>query len=131
MEHTATETARTLISIYNENFANEDYNHFRISWQELRSIAAVSKLSEQYLCEVNQELNKSQYTLIPLDNFLVVAQEFDFSHIRFVPPRLVEQFVFDDKHVDDFRPEKSIQSKWKPRFRMRKAHKSHPATKTV
>ncbi|MDD2899551.1 MAG: hypothetical protein PHI31_12665 [Desulfuromonadaceae bacterium] len=120
METTAIETARALIGIYNECFANENYSHFRILWPELRSIAAVSKLSDQYLREVSQELNKSQFTLIPLDNFLVVAQEFDFSQIRFVPPRLVDQFMTNEKSDSTINSPEYIQPKWKPRFRMHK-----------
>lgn len=131
MVRTAKETANALIGIYGANLSSEDYNHFRISWSELRSIANVSKLLEQYLREVNQELNKFKYTLVPLDNCLVVAQECDFSHIRFVPPRLVEQFIPGDKDVDDCQSAEAIQPKWKPRFRMRKALKSRSTPKTV
>lgn len=130
MARTAKETANALIGIYNANFANEDYNHFRISWSELRSIANVPKILEQHLDEINRELNKFQYTLVPLDNCLVVAQECDFSHIRFVPSRLVEQFMPGDKD-GDIQSAEAIQPKWRPRFRMSKAHNSHPTTKKV
>ena len=73
MARTAKETAGTLIRIYEDRFANESYNQFRVTWPELRAIAGVTKLNNDYLCEVNQAFNKSNHALISLANFLVVA----------------------------------------------------------
>ena len=102
MERTAEETASILISIYDESFANESYNHFRIGWPELRSIAGVARLTDEYLWEINQTLNESSYFLIPFDNFLLVALESDVSHVRAVPPRIVEDYLPGDEDDDDF-----------------------------
>lgn len=146
MARTAQETANTLISIYDESFANDSYNQFRIDWPELRSIAGVSKLTEEYLGEINQTLNEGSYVLIPLDNFLVVALEQDFSHVRSVTPRIVEQYLpgdddddelefdddddddDDDELMDDETEDAEAESadavstgKWVPKYRTRKA----------
>lgn len=109
MARTAAETSNTLIEIYEESFANDNFNYFRIDWPELRAIAGVAKLTHEYLHEVNQALNETSYTLIPLDNFLVVAMESDFSLVRSVPPRIVEQYLpgedddyeYEDIELDD------------------------------
>lgn len=150
MARTAAETANTLISIYDENFANDSYNQFRINWPELRSIAGVAKLTDEYLHDINQALNEGSYVLIPLDNFLVVALEQDFSHVRPVSPRIVEQYLpgdndddeleFDDDDDDDLDDSDEFETmddetddteaesadavntgKWVPKFRTRKA----------
>jgi len=93
MARTATQTARTLISMYEERFANESYNQFRITWPELRAITGAAKLTDAYLHEVNQALNKSDFALISFANFLVVTLEWDLTHIRTVPPRIFEQYL--------------------------------------
>jgi len=96
----ARKTASTLIDIYDENFAKVSCKRFRINWPELRSIAGIPKLTDEYLHEIQLALRKSGYTLIPLDNFLVVALESCFSTVRAVPPRIVEQYL-PDVEVDD------------------------------
>jgi len=105
MARTAAKTASILSDLYNETFANDSYEPFRISWPDLRGIAGVAKLTDQYLRQINLELNESEgYTLIPFDNFLLVTQESNLSHIRLVPPRIVEQHLYveaDDCEIDD------------------------------
>lgn len=133
MARTTKDTTKTLISIYNKNFASEDYNQFRITWPGLRSLSGLSKLSEQYLCDINLELSRSGYTLTQLDNFLVVAIEGDFSHIRVVPPRIVEQYLSGNEDVkdDDSLSEKPEQPRWRPTFRMRKKSKAQYAVSII
>ncbi len=97
----AQKTAKTLIDIYDEYFAKVSCRRFRINWPELRSIAGIPKLTDEYLHEIQLALRKSGYTLIPLDNFLVVALESCFSTVRAVPPRIVERYL-PDAEVDDF-----------------------------
>ncbi len=101
MARSADETARTLMEVYEEVFGNESYSFFRINWPELRSLAGVNKLTEEYLREVNGELNGSGYVLVPMDNFLLVASEDDFGAVRAVPPRTVENFLPGDEDDDE------------------------------
>lgn len=104
MARTATKTANILSGLYDESFASDSYEAFRISWSNLRGIVGVTKLTPGYLRRINQALIKTGYTLIPLDNFLVVAQESDLSNFRIVPPRIVEQYLYeedDDLELDD------------------------------
>jgi Zn finger protein HypA/HybF involved in hydrogenase expression len=97
----AQKTAKTLIKIYDEYFGKVSCRRFRINWPELRSIAGIPKLTDEYLNEIQLALGKSGYILISLDNFLVVALESSFSTVRAVPPRIVERYL-PDPEVDDY-----------------------------
>ena len=96
MARTAEETASILIGLYDESFAGDSFRPFRINWPELRSLAGIARLTDEYLWEVDLELKESGYFLLPLDNFVLVALESDFSYIRAIPPRIVEQYLPDD-----------------------------------
>jgi hypothetical protein len=99
---TSEETAKALSDIYDENFAQDCFSQYRINWPELRSLAGVTKLTEEYLHDVNVSLTEAGYTLIPLDNFLVVAAESDFTGIRYVSAKMIEQYMpGDDNNCDD------------------------------
>jgi hypothetical protein len=100
MTHSAEETATILISLYEESYAGENASPFRINWPELRSLAGIARLSDEFLWDLDLELKEFGYFLCPLDNFVLVALESDFSHIRAVPPRIIEQYLPDDE--DDF-----------------------------
>ena len=102
MARNATETANILSELYEETFSNDSCEPFRITWADLRGIAGVAKLTPRYLNEIDRELNETGYTLIRFDNFLVVTQENDMSHFRLVPPRVVEQFLYDGENDFDF-----------------------------
>lgn len=104
MARSVIETAIMLKSIYNKNFANES---FCIKWPELRGIAGISQLTQEYLQGVNNTLNESGHALLQLDNFLLVAHASDFPHVRHVPPRLVEQYLHGDDELDDDEYEES------------------------
>ena len=93
MTNIAELTARRLISIYEERFANQSYNQFRVTWPELRAIAGVTKLTDAYLNELKQALNVYDFALISLANFLVVTLECDLTHIRSVSSRIFEQYL--------------------------------------
>jgi hypothetical protein len=95
MARTAAKTGRILSELYDETFANDSYEPFRITWADLRGIAGVTRLTPFYLRTINRMLNESGYSLIPFDTFLVVTQEADLSHFRLVPPRLVEQYRYE------------------------------------
>lgn len=101
MARSAANTARILSCFYDETFANDSCEAFRINWSDLRGIAGVTKLTDGYLRRINQELNESGYTLITFDNYLVIVQESDLAHIRIAPPRIVEQYLYDNDAVDE------------------------------
>jgi hypothetical protein len=101
MARTATKTARILSELYDETFCNDTYEPFRVTWSDLRGIAGVAKLSDRYLNQINQALSETGFTLIKFDNFLVVTQESSMTDIRLVPPRVVEQFLYDEEEDDE------------------------------
>lgn len=93
MARTAAETAKVLATIYDENFSDDLFEQFQIGWLELRSIAGVPKLTDQYLRTVGTELRESGHLLVACDSFILVAREEDLSHARKVPARLVESYL--------------------------------------
>jgi hypothetical protein len=101
MARTVRQTAFILSELYEETFSSESYEKFRITWSDLRGIAGVARLTSRYLGKVNQALSETGYTLISLDNFLVVAQETDLSDIRLVPPRIVEEYLYEEETDPD------------------------------
>jgi hypothetical protein len=104
MARTASKTASILSELYEETFSNDSFEPFRFTWADLRGIAGVAKLTPLYLSEIDQALNNTGFALIKFDDFLVVTQESDMSHFRLVPPRVVEQFLYDeanDFEIDD------------------------------
>jgi hypothetical protein len=101
MARTATKTAHILSELYEDGFSSDSYEPFRITWADLRGIAGVAKLNGRYLNEIDRELNDCGHTLIKFDNFLLVTQESDMTHFRLVPPRVVEQFLYDQEEEDD------------------------------
>ncbi len=101
MARSAANTASILSCFYDETFASESCEAFRISWSDLRGIAGVTKLTAGYLRRINLELNESGYTMITFDNYLVVVQENDLTHIRNIPPRIVEEYLYDNEAVDE------------------------------
>jgi len=101
MARTAVETARILSDLYDETFKQETCEPFRITWPQLRSIAGVASLDKHFLRRLNSELNESDYFLLPLDSSLLVTRESDLSHIRAVPDRIVEEYVYDANEDED------------------------------
>jgi hypothetical protein len=101
MARTARQTAGILTELYDESSANDSIEQYRITWADLRGIAGVEKLYSGYLRNINRKLNRSGYLLFALDNFLLVAQESDLESIRLVPPRLVEQYRYEEEDDDD------------------------------
>lgn len=102
MARPAANTARILSCFYDETFASDSCEAFRITWSDLRGIAGVTKLTTGYLRRINLELNDLGYTLIIFDNYMVIVQENDLSHIRMVPPRIVEGYLFAKDMVEDY-----------------------------
>ena len=54
MARTAVETANVLSLMYDESFGGEDMEMFRIGWAELRSLAGVPKLTDEYLARMTR-----------------------------------------------------------------------------
>lgn len=93
MVRTTTETATILSDLYDENFANDSYEPFRITWPQLRSLAAVSRLDDSCLKDINTTLSETGHWLIPFDDFFLVVREHDLAHFRMVPDRVLEQYL--------------------------------------
>lgn len=93
MARTAVETANILSDLYDEDFRNESCEAFRITWPQLRSLAAVPRLDNTFLKEVSDVLAESDYCLIPFNDFLFFAEDRDLSQYRMVPDRIIEKFL--------------------------------------
>jgi hypothetical protein len=63
-------------------------------------LAGVPKLTDEYLARMNRCLADTNYTLIPFNDFLVLAMQSDFNGTRQAPARLLEQNLPDDE--DEF-----------------------------
>ncbi|MEI6703629.1 MAG: hypothetical protein WCL71_08850 [Deltaproteobacteria bacterium] len=113
MSRTAEETASILTELYDENFKNDYAEPFRITWPQLRSLAAVSRLVDTYLKDINTSLSEYGQSLIPFDEFFLVARERDLEHFRMVPDRLLEQHFPDGKEnageSDDYSDDDDIE----------------------
>lgn len=103
MVRTAEETAKILTKLYDQQFDQDSLAPFRISWPQLRLIAAVPRLDEAVLSDINTALSERGQTLVPLNNSLLVAREDDFEHYRAIPDRIVESYLPDcnDTSTDD------------------------------
>lgn len=96
MARIPTETAEILTDLYNQNLGHDTlFQPFRITWPQLRSLAGVPRLNEDYLKDVSGALAETQHTLIHFDNYLLVAAEQDLSHYHMVPDRILEQYLPD------------------------------------
>lgn len=93
MARTTTETATILSDLYDENFANDSYEPFRITWPQLRSLAAVPRLDDSCLKGINTTLSETGHSLIPFDDFFLIVREQDLAHFRMVPDRVLEQYL--------------------------------------
>jgi len=95
MARTAEKTAQILTKLYKQQFDQDSLAPFRISWPQLRSIMAVPRLDEALLSNINAALSEMGQTLVPLNNFLLIAREDDFEHYRAIPDRIVEKYIPD------------------------------------
>lgn len=99
MTRTAEETARILSKLFYLSFNQNCYEPFRLTWPQLRSLAAVPRLNDAFLKEINTELSEYGKTLIVLNDSLLIARENDLDHYRLVPDRILEEFLPDG--IDD------------------------------
>lgn len=103
MARTAVETANILTQLHDASFDGDVMETYRIGWPELRFLAGVPKLTLEYLADINNALAEFCCALISFDDYLVVAQQNAFSHVRQVPARVLEQMLPDegDFEIDD------------------------------
>jgi len=101
MARMAISTAKALIDMYQEDFRTEGMELFRITWPQLRTVAGVAKLDQEYLTELVEALRADKYALIQFEDYFVVASEFDFMHDRMVPDSVVENYIESEELGDD------------------------------
>ncbi len=102
MARTASETASILSDLYDEDFARDSCEPFRITWPQLRSLGNVPRLDEAYLKELNNTLSESGHFLLSFDEFFLITKEQDIAHFRMVPGRFLEQYLpGDSKTCED------------------------------
>lgn len=103
MARSALETARILADLYDESFGGDESERYRLGWPELRGIAGVRRLDEEFLRGINDALPENGYLLVPCDNFLVVTCEQNFTGTRRLPQRLVERYLYEaeDEVLED------------------------------
>ena len=97
MARTAAETATILSDLYDEYFASDSFEPFRITWPQLRTLAAVPRLNDTYQKDINTTLSESGHSLIPFDDFFLIVRGQDLAHYRMVPDRVLEQHLPDEK----------------------------------
>lgn len=100
MARSVSETARILADLYDESFGGDESERYRLGWSELRGIAGVRRLDEDFLRGINDALLENGYLLVSCDNFLVVACEQNFTGTRRLPQRLVERCLYEAEDED-------------------------------
>ena len=93
MAQTVKETANILIRIYREQFKSDSVELYQITWPQLRLLSGVPRLDSDFIATLNRTLTKSGFTIIPFDDYFVVAHEADFKHDRQVPDRVIEKYL--------------------------------------
>lgn len=101
MARMAFSTAKALIDMYQEDFRTEGMELFRITWPQLRTVAGVAKLDQEYLTELVEALRAYKYVLVQFEDYFVVASEFDFMHDRTVPDSVVENYIVSEELEGD------------------------------
>ncbi|MGE4345654.1 MAG: hypothetical protein AB7F20_15510, partial [Geoalkalibacter sp.] len=56
MARSTSETARILADLYDESFGGDESERYRLGWSELRGIAGVRRLDEDFLRGINDAL---------------------------------------------------------------------------
>lgn len=105
MSRTTAETADILIRIYREQFKNDSVELYQITWPQFRLISGKPRLDNDFIAALNRTLTKNGFTLIPFDDYFVVAHESDFKHDRQVPDRIIEKHLEESSDEVDFESE--------------------------
>ena len=93
MARTTQETASILMELYDEGFCSEESEPYQISWEQLRGIAGVERLTDDIITNVGKFMLDSDYVLVPFNNFLLIGMEANYRRTRKVPARIVETYL--------------------------------------
>lgn len=93
MAATARRVARILKAIHGEHFGGEQDAKFSITWAELRELAGGRPLTGELIAQIGAALREEDYVLVPLENSLVVAEEYEIDDGREVPGRVVDRYL--------------------------------------
>lgn len=101
MARTAEETARVMKDLHSEAFGGDYLESFQLTWEQLRRISGINKLTDDYIAEINDHLLADDYALMTLNNSFIVAKESDFSGTRKLTARLAEKYLYTDDALED------------------------------
>lgn len=93
MARTTQEIASILRELYDEEFSDDECEPYQLTWDQLRGIAGVERLTDSIIANICKAMLDSGYALVPFDNFLLVTKESNFKRTRKVPARLVELYL--------------------------------------
>lgn len=93
MARTTVESASILRALYDEEFSGDECELYQLTWNQLRGIAGVERLTDNIIANIGKAMLDSGYALVPFDNFFLVATESNFKKTRKVPARLVESYL--------------------------------------
>lgn len=101
MTRTAREVAKKLQEIYLKDFGDDENQKYQLSWVDLRGIAGVGKLEEDFVTEISEKMAENNFALLQLDEFLLVGTQLDFAFERKLPARLLERYLPGEDETDD------------------------------
>lgn len=101
MAWNAQEMAEILENLYNREFGGDYVAAYRLTWEQLRSIAGIDRLTDEYLAELGEALLDKDFALLTFNNIFIVAKEEEFSMTRALPARLAERNLFVEEDEDD------------------------------
>ena len=104
MTRKARVTANVLMRLYKERFASESMAPFSLSWSQLRGIAGVLHLSDEYLAAINGYLWEDDYALLSYSNMFLVTREGDLD-VRALSAGLAERSKFVQRKLRIMLPE--------------------------
>jgi len=93
--------AQILSALYELEFGGSEDERYRIEWAQLRGIAGVNRLNKKFLSKIATWLNENGNQLIICDDFLIICCELDFDQDRRLPPRLVEEYIYDQDDMSE------------------------------
>lgn len=93
MARTTAETASILRELYDESFSSEESEPFQLSWDQLRRIAGVERLTDDIIADVGKLMLDSDYVLVPFNNFVLVGMESNYRRTRKLPARIAENYL--------------------------------------
>lgn len=101
MTRTAREVAKVLQQIYHKDFGDDESQKYQLSWADLRGIAGVGKLEEDFVAEISEKMAEKNFALLQLDEFLLVGTQLDFAFERKLSARLLERYLPGEDETDE------------------------------